>query len=329
MDQNEVHDEPVAMVLDVDSQGDADSALGFSLASSTSSIGSSVKDTVEENGRTYHKYKAGKYYLPNDESEQERLDLQNYLFSLTFDGKLALAPIKNPQKVLDIGTGTGIWAIEYAVQNPSAVVIGSDLSPIQPSYVPPNCKFEVDDAEDTWTYTQPFDYIHGRALFTCFKHPSTVFRNAYAALNPGGYFEMQEIFFMPSSIDDSINGTALQAWMIKVVEGAAILGGKDWLCTQHYTEWFKEAGFVDVVERQFAWPSNTWPKGKKQKEMGYTTMANSLQGLSAVTMAVLTRAFGWSAEEVEKYLGPVRRDIQDKSIHAYYPIYVVYGRKPL
>jgi hypothetical protein len=170
-------------------------------------------------------------------------------------------------------------------------------------------------------------------------------RNAYAALKPGGYFEMQDIFFKLSSIDDTIKDTAIQKWMIKIVEAAAILGGKDWLCTQKYCEWFKEVGFVDVVEKQFAWPSNTWPKGKKQKEMGYTMMANSLQGLSAVSMAVLTRAFGWSAEEVEVYLVNVRRDIQDskfffsvevetllmklESIHAYYPVYVVYGRKPL
>jgi ubiquinone/menaquinone biosynthesis C-methylase UbiE len=166
-----------------------------------------------------------------------------------------LAPVNNPQYVLDIGTGTGIWAIEYAVANPSAIVIGSDLSAIQPDYVPPNCRFEVDDAEDTWAYSQKFDYVHGRALFTCFKDPLAVFRNAYAAVKPGGYFEMQEIYFKPSSIDNTIEGTALQVWMNKLIEGAAILG-KDWLCTKNYTQWFKEVGFVDVVERQFAWPSS-------------------------------------------------------------------------
>jgi hypothetical protein len=45
--------------------------------------------------------------------------------------------------------------------------------------------------------------------------------------------------------------------------------------------------------------------------MGYTTLVNSLQGLSAISMMVFTRAFGWSAEEVEKYLVDVRRDMQD------------------
>lgn len=30
---------------------------------------------------------------------------------LAFDNKLYLAPLENPQKVLDVGTGTGIWAM--------------------------------------------------------------------------------------------------------------------------------------------------------------------------------------------------------------------------
>jgi hypothetical protein len=46
-------------------------------------------------------------------------DLQHQLFYLTFDGKLVLAPIsKHPQHVLDVGTGTGIWAIDFGADNP-------------------------------------------------------------------------------------------------------------------------------------------------------------------------------------------------------------------
>lgn len=42
------------------------------------------------------------------------LDLQNHLFMLTLDGKLYLAPIGDKiQNVLDVGTGTGIWAIDF------------------------------------------------------------------------------------------------------------------------------------------------------------------------------------------------------------------------
>jgi methylase of polypeptide subunit release factors len=79
------------------------------------------------------------------------LDLQHHLLLILLDNELHLAPIdKNVQNVLDVGTGTGIWAIEFgkspldgkhpeltnfclsATRYPSASVIGSDLSPIQP-----------------------------------------------------------------------------------------------------------------------------------------------------------------------------------------------------
>jgi ubiquinone/menaquinone biosynthesis C-methylase UbiE len=89
--------------------------------------------------------------------------------------------------VLDLATGTGIWAIEFAEQFPSAHVIGTDLSPIQPAYVPPNCHFVVDDAEDPWLFSHEFDYIHGRMLVTCFQSHLEVFRSAFDNLRPGGY----------------------------------------------------------------------------------------------------------------------------------------------
>jgi len=50
--------------------------------------------------------------------------------------------------------------------------------------------------------------------------------------------------------------------------------GKDWWCTPKYKAWFEEAGFVDVVEKVFAWPGNEWVKGEKGKEMGRTMLAN-------------------------------------------------------
>lgn len=48
------------------------------------------------------------------------------------------APLEDPEQILDIGTGTGIWAIEMADMFPNAEVIGTDLSPIQPDWVPSN-----------------------------------------------------------------------------------------------------------------------------------------------------------------------------------------------
>jgi ubiquinone/menaquinone biosynthesis C-methylase UbiE len=52
--------------------------------------------------------------LPNDEQESERLDIHHALMLLLLEGKLYWAPIDNaPQRVLEVGTGTGIWAIDF------------------------------------------------------------------------------------------------------------------------------------------------------------------------------------------------------------------------
>jgi len=43
-------------------------------------------------------------------------DLQHHLYLLTYDGQLSVIPDlkdKKFQRVLDVGTGTGIWAIDY------------------------------------------------------------------------------------------------------------------------------------------------------------------------------------------------------------------------
>lgn len=42
------------------------------------------------------------------------LDLQHHVSLLSLDGKLCLAPFNENGLVLDIGTGTGIWAIQFA-----------------------------------------------------------------------------------------------------------------------------------------------------------------------------------------------------------------------
>ncbi|KAI5796040.1 hypothetical protein FPQ18DRAFT_387317 [Pyronema domesticum] len=49
-----------------------------------------------------------------NEKEQDRLDPYHELMRLVWDEKLHQAPLKEPHRVLDIGTGTGIWAIDMA-----------------------------------------------------------------------------------------------------------------------------------------------------------------------------------------------------------------------
>jgi hypothetical protein len=77
------------------------------------------------------------------------------------------------------------------------------------------------------------------------------------------------------------------------------------------------AGFVDIVEKHFYWPCNAWPRGKKEKLIGLWTQQNLLDGISAMSMAVLTRGGGMTKEEVEVFLAAVKDNIQNRRIHSY------------
>ncbi|KAK3361807.1 methyltransferase type 12 [Lasiosphaeria ovina] len=314
--------------LSIDDDDGGDSALGdVDGRQSTQSVRASIYEYIEEHGRTFHRYKQGKYWLPNDELEQERLDLQHAIFTMRLDDRLGLAPIESPQSVLDVGTGTGIWAIDCAIKHPSANVVGTDLSPIQPEYVPPNCRFEIDDAEDEWVFSETFDYIHMRMMFHCFKDHQGVIRSALSHLRPGGYVEFQDWSCVLQSSDESIRGTPLERWSRLFVEAGGRLG-RDMLAPKKFKQWLLDAGYVDVTETKLAVPGNPWPKGRENKRMGYLQMTNFLDGLHGSTMTLFTKGLGWPPEEVELFLIDMRNAIKNPSIHFYWTTYVVYGRKP-
>ncbi|KAJ4129193.1 hypothetical protein NW768_007728 [Fusarium equiseti] len=311
---------------------DNDSSHGSDVASSTQSISSSILSYRHENGRTYHRYKEGKYHLPNDEIENERLDLQHHLFLLTLDHKLGLAPPNKPdskvKRVLDLGTGTGIWAIDFADEHPEAEIIGIDLSPIQPDFVPPNVRFIVDDIDEEWNYADSFDYIHSRIMAFSIKDWEEYIRKMFKTLSPGGFVEIQEINGAILSDDGTLNDShALTKWF-KLLSEAFIKLGSTAIEFDRIKAIMEEAGFVDVVDTRFKWPTNAWPRDKKYKELGHWNNANAMDAIESLTLAPFTKAHGWSREEVELFLVDVRKDLKSPQIHAYNPICSIYGRKP-
>ncbi|PGH02085.1 hypothetical protein AJ79_07722 [Helicocarpus griseus UAMH5409] len=286
----------------------------------TASVSSSIRAYREENGRTYSSFKEGSYLFPNDETENDRLDMQHAVFLRSLGGKLCLAPIpKDVQDVLDIGTGTGLWALDFADEYPSAQVTGTDLSPIQPSYVPPNLSFLVDDAEAEWRFRDKFDFIHGRMLTGSLGDWDNFYRQCYDNLKPGAYLEMQDTQ-LPLGCDDGTMPptTALAQWSSNMIEACKKLNRPFHDIGSSHKAHMEAAGFVDVVEVEHKWPMNTWPKDEELKQLGAWTMVNMLQGLAAFSLAPSTRGLGWEREKLERFLVDVRKDVRDRKIHTYW-----------
>jgi SAM-dependent methyltransferase len=230
---------------------ETDSALGDDdLCTPCSSLRSSIYHYRYENGRRFHAFRDGQYLIPNDEAEQDRLELLHLSFKLILDGALFSAPISNPERILDIGTGTGIWAIEVADKFPMAEVIGTDLSPIQPTWVPPNCKFFIEDAESEWSFhaDERFDFVHGRALCGGIADWPKFYAQALQNLKPGGWIEMQEHACWIQSDDDTVDRIPRNYEVLKELDRASMMFGKRMNVAHLHRQWMMDVGFVNVQE---------------------------------------------------------------------------------
>jgi len=175
------------------------------------------------------------------------MDLLHHIWRMILGGDLLYHQPENPQRILDVGTGTGLWAIEVADEHPQALVIGTDLSPIQPGWVPPNCKFYVDDAEANWDW-ELFDLIHGRSLGGSISDWPRFYRQCLEHLRPGGYLEMQEHDAWVGALGETPPWTA--DWNV-TLNAASTTFGKTLNVANKHPDWMREAGFVDVQDQVY------------------------------------------------------------------------------
>ncbi|KAF6810339.1 methyltransferase domain-containing protein [Colletotrichum sojae] len=321
-----------------------------SLASSTTSLADSIRDYHFENGRSYHRYKEGKYHFPNDEKENDRLDLQHHLALLTLGGRLGLAPPCDPEykvgRALDVGTGTGIWAIQYADDHPETEPVSHAARPVGVTFflrdlkvlikwltferrVAPNLRFEVDDIEEEWTYSQPFDYIHSRHMTSSLADWKEYITNCFNNLTPGGYLELQEAEMAFLSDDASLPADAALVRFAELLKAAGAKFGRQFVVASELRDLMREVGFQDVSLSWYKWPMNDWPRDAKFRELGMWNFQNGMAAADGLALAPLTRAHGWTREEVEVFLVDVRADMRNKRYHTYVPMYFLVGRKPL
>ncbi|KAL7272144.1 hypothetical protein RUND412_005062 [Rhizina undulata] len=311
---------------------DSDDGYSSGFSSDTSSLITAARNYVFENGRRYHGYKEGKYYFPNDEAEQDRMDLMHHCCLLALRGELFACPLGKdfpPQRILDVGTGTGIWAIDIADQFSSASVIGVDLSPIQPTWLPPNLIFEVDDVEEPWPYQDnSFDFIHLRQMIGGIYDWPKLYRQAFKALKPGGWIEVQDFWPQMASANDSLPAdNVLAKWKADWEEFSDKCGIGYANILSGMMKELREVGCVEVTEKVIKLPIGRWPKGTHEKELGMYFGQQMIDGVEPVSL-VFKKILGWTNEEVRECVVGVKQALRNPKFQLYTKLYCTYGRKP-
>ncbi|KAJ0130372.1 HET-domain-containing protein [Fusarium oxysporum f. sp. albedinis] len=75
-------------------------------------------------------------------------------------------------------------------------------------------------------------------------------------------------------------------------------------------------------------PINGWASDPRLKQVGWMWVRNMLDGLSGFSYQLLNKTFERTSTKIEASLINVRRDLMSPRIHAYMPVFVVWGRKP-
>ncbi|KAI1749678.1 S-adenosyl-L-methionine-dependent methyltransferase [Xylaria castorea] len=287
-------------------------------------------------GRYYGTFKQGRYLLPCDDVECDRLDIMHKLFLVArqFEdfGGLYTYQLPDRPKVLDLGCGTGIWAIDVADRNGGRGHIeGWDLNLTQPEAIPPNVSFKRRDIEDPWVEVEPssFDLIHMRMLNGSIENWPRLYRQVFKHLKPGtGLLEHVEIDWRPQSEGDPrlLADSKLMEWSQKVHQGFA-RAGKKLEMDPHTKEILEDIGFsVEHIKIPIAF--NPWPESEHRKEIARWFNLGLNQGLEALTFDSVIHYLGYPEQEVRELLDRVKEDMCRREWRTYCTLHIYVARRP-
>ncbi|KAL8634072.1 hypothetical protein Q9189_000318 [Teloschistes chrysophthalmus] len=286
------------------------------------SLSGSVFEQIVENERGYANEK---YFMPCDEQEQTRLAIMYQCFTSVLNGQPSFQSIpRNAKRILEIGTGTGDWAVAVAERFPNAEITATDITCFQPTDVPPNVFFEIDDAQEQWTYTEPFDFIHIRGLAGAFSNWPAVYAQAYQHLQTNGVLEVAD--FGTITLGEPTADSYLSIYNGACASAAEKSGYP--LGLDHMKKSVIEnAGLSIGKSRTFDVPLGTWASDPRKKVAGKMALIATLEGLESTSLRLLTRHMDWKVEDVRDLCGKVQGELMRADARPSIPCHFTVARK--
>ncbi|KAH6900297.1 methyl transferase [Thelonectria olida] len=272
-------------------------------------------------GRFYGSWKIGKYLVPIDAEELNRLDILHKFFQLLRNEKPFESPIVRPNpKIMDLGTGTGIWAISIteglslAETNTHMLIMAS---------IPPGCHpMQFDLEEPTWgPLLTDCDLIHIRMLLGSIRTdlwPQT-YRNVLEHLAPGiGHLEQVEIDWTPRWDDDERPAKSVyQEWVDLYLNGMDQFNRTARVNPEKTRQMLEAAGFTDIKEQVRKVYLCPWTYDRDERELARWFNLGASHSLEAFTLIPLIDKLGMKFEDVRELCAAAKDEICKLRYHTY------------
>lgn len=197
-------------------------------------------------------------------------------------------------------------------------MIGVDISPIQPSWVPPNCRFQIDDVQLPWTWDRDhFDFVHIRNMHGSIADWPALYRQCFEHCRPGGWVEDLE-FDIRTRSDNVGEDHVYNQWNAVFAEAGERMG-RTFQVYKLMKGQIEDAGFVDVVETKWRVPIGGWSSDPKLKAVGHYTLMFLEESLEGFALFMLEKIMGWQYIEIQALVAKMRSALRQwRKLYPYY-----------
>lgn len=236
------------------------------------------------------------------------------------------APLAQPAAILDVGCGTGRWAMEMAQIFPDAIITAFDIVPQSPSgslgngidVIPRNVRFQLADATRPLPYSDAaFAYVHLQLLYGHLPAQAwePLLRELVRVTQPGGWIESVEVVPYPNGHKPNV--ASIIGWYSEVLRRQ----GADPMIALKVPALMQECGLHAITRYQVSQVQYIPELVAQRREHALHLIDVTRQ--PAIASGIATAA------EYDRTADEARRELGSGLLQGDFPIYIALGQRPI